>query len=47
MPVTLCADKIKPAATAVLFLKGKSSLYLSKLKGRKFVAFIAAAVVRA
>lgn len=45
MPIALRADKIEPTATAVLFLKGKSSLYLPKLESCKFVALIAAAMV--
>ena len=45
MAVTLCAHKIKPAPTAVLFLERNCMLDLAKLESGEFVVLIAAAMM--
>jgi cell division protein FtsL len=47
MAVTLCANKIKPATTAVLFFKSQSMLNLTQFELCKLIVLIAAAVVSA
>lgn len=47
MAVTFCANEIKPAPTAMLFLESKCMLDLAKLESGEPVVLIAAAMVGA